>query len=278
MRAMKAFSDWLTRQPLLIFFVLGGGIFLLNALVGSPEQERIVLGSDVAEDLVQMSSELLDRPLSPPEREAEIQRYVDQEILVREAVARGLHLKDSRVRKRLVDKMNFLLSEEPPEPTEADLQALYDRQPERYRTPETTSFEHIFFKRSKADAERLMEQIAAGEVPADDAGDKFWLGREMPFYAAAQLRVLFGYGFERALRPLAVGEWHGPIRSGPGWHLVRVQARHAPEDFPEEEVALRLRADWDAWYRENSREERLVELRTHYEVVLPAPAQGEPAE
>lgn len=251
---------------------------MLNALLGEPEREQIVLTSAAAEDLVQMSSELLGRPLAPPERESLVHDYIDQEILIREAVARGLHLNDPRVRKRLAEKMNFLLSEEPPEPTAADLQALYEADPGRYRTPKTTSFEHIFFKESKASAEALMERILSGEEPAEGAGDKFWLGRQMPRYAAGQLLTLFGYEFERGLRALPVGEWQGPIRSGRGWHLVRVHARHEPEDLPDPERLRRLRADLDDRYREQSRERRLAALRNHYEIVFPEAPMGEEAQ
>ena len=269
---MKVFSNWFTREPLLGFLILGGVLFVLNYLVNEPERDEIVLTPAAVEDLVQMRSELLSRPLVRAEREALIHDYVDQEILIREAVARGLNLNDSRVRKRLIDKMNFLLSEEPPEPTGVDLQALYDADPGRYRTPKTTSFEHIFFTRDKAAAEALLDRIQAGEAPDADAGDKFWLGRQMRQYSAGQLLTLLGYKFERALQKLPVGEWQGPIRSGRGWHLVRVLARHEPEELPEQERLRLLRGDWDASYREQSRERRLAELRDHYEAVLPEPS------
>ena len=269
--AMKAIPKWFAREPLLGFLILGGGIFLLNYLVSGTERQQVVLTSAAVADLVRMRSELLDRPLAPDEREALVRDYVDREILIREAVARGLHLNDSRVRKRLTDKMNFLLSEEPPEPAAADLQALYDADPRRYRTPKSTSFEHIFFTKHKAAAEPLMVRIRAGEEPAEDAGDKFWLGRQMREYTAGQLLTLLGYKFERALRALPVGEWQGPLRSGRGWHLVRVLARHEPRDLPQPERLRRLRADWDAGHREKSREHRLAELRAHYDIVLPEP-------
>jgi peptidyl-prolyl cis-trans isomerase C len=192
-------------------------------------------------------------------------------------VSRDLHLNDPRVRKRLTDKMNFLLSEEPPEPTAADLQALYDADPGRYRTPRSTSFEHIFFTKDRAAAEALMARIRVGEEPVEGEGDKFWLGRQMQRYSAGQLLTLLGYKFERALRTVPVGEWRGPIQSGRGWHLVRVSARHEPEDLPDTERLRRLRADWDARHRERSRERRMAELRSHYEVVLPDPALDGPA-
>ena len=266
--------SWITREPLIGFLLLGGGIFLLNAWASEPERQQIVLSSPVADDLLKLQSELLDRPLAPPERQATIQAYLDNEVLVREAVARGLYLNDARVRKRLTDKMNFLLSDEPPEPTGADLQTLFEADPKRYQTPKSISFEHLFFNAEEAAAKAEMARIRGGEEPVEDAGDRFWLGRHMPHYAADQLLTLFGQEFERTLRELPIGEWRGPIRSASGWHLVRVLDRHEPEDLPEHERLRRLRADWDAQHREQSRKLRLAELRNHYEIVMPEPAEA----
>src|SRR5207248_607365 len=68
------------------------------------------------------------------EEAALIQRYIDNEVLYREALALGLDRGDIIVRRRLVQKMEFLTEglDPLPEPTDAELQAYLDAHAERY--------------------------------------------------------------------------------------------------------------------------------------------------
>jgi hypothetical protein len=71
--------------------------------------------------------------------------YIDEEVLLREAYREGLDRGDPRIRRWLIDKVEFLLAEEPAEPTPAELDALFREHAEKYRTPRAVSFDHVFF-------------------------------------------------------------------------------------------------------------------------------------
>ena len=81
--------------------------------------------------------------------------------------------------------------------------------------------------------------------------------------------MLLGFEFDQALRRLPVGEWHGPVKSARGWHLVRVEQHHEPRVLPDEELKRRLAADWKDNWREQQRERQLAQLRQRYDVVYP---------
>lgn len=225
---MKLIQTIRSVDPLIGFTLAGGAIFLLHALVAEPpiERERIEVTATTVDEIIRLRSEILSRPLTDEERAELIEQFVDEEILVREAVARGLHLADGKVRQRLRERMEFLLAESAPEPTAADLDRLRARHPNRYKTPQTVTFEHVFFAEDRGAAAALLEEVRDAARMPEAAGERFWLGRRMERYSASQLLVVLGAGFVDALGAMPTGEWTGPIESGRGWHLVRLESFH----------------------------------------------------
>lgn len=251
----------LLREPLLGFLALGAVIFWLDGRRDGPE--AIVVDPVVIDRLVEERELVLERPLNPGERDAIRQNFVDQEILLREALDMGLHLSDGRVRHRLADKMMFLLVEEPSPPDADALQAFYLERREHYVTDRLVSFEHRFFGDDRASAERV---LAAGVGDADSREEFFWLGKELERMSAQDLAATFGSAFPVALDALPVGEWRGPIASSRGWHLVRVTAWHPSEPIPREQLDERLRTEWIAEQRDGARAAALARLREQYDI------------
>ncbi len=263
------------KDPLIGFIFLGGMIFFLNAVFADPDRESIQLKSETVDNLVQMRRELLGRDLTEDERLELVENHINQEILVSEAVARGLHLLDSRVRDRLVRKMYFLIDQEPPEPTESELRSFYEANQENYMLPPAVTFEHIFYggEKGRRAAHTLLSKIRSGQVPTSDEGDPFWLGRKMEFYTAGQLASVLGFGFTGALQQLPLTNWAGPIRSARGWHVVRLDARHPAEPLPQDELQRRLRKDWAEQWKLDRRAQQINLLRNQYDVAM-APANS----
>jgi len=210
---------------------------------------------------------------TPADDAAVVARFVDDEILYREALALGLDRGDVIVRRRLLQKMEFLLdarAEREP-PTEADLQALLEAEPDRYRRPARVDFDHVFLDRIRhaADhAERAAEIRAALEAGSDPAreGDPFLRGRTFRAQSRLEIASLFGREFADAVVDLPVGRWSGPIPSTYGWHVVRV-TRSDPASLPAvDEIEAKLRLDWIERRRADVRREALAELRTRYEL------------
>ena len=262
------------RDPLVGFTLLGGLIFLTYNQFDEQTRPSIVVTETAINELVEERRLVLNREVSQNERDVLIANYIDREVLVGEAIARGLYRSDAKVRKRLADKMFFLLDEEPPEPTAAQLQAHFDEHPQDFLTPRTLTFEHVYFKDDRGAAEAALSAIRSGTKQADELGEIFWLGRRMERYSGKQLGVVMGLRFAQAIRTVTPGDWHGPLQSGRGWHLVRVLERHEPRLLPDAELQRRLADDWKADWRNRRRAETFAGLRAHYEVVMPGESSG----
>jgi len=90
---------------------------------------------------------------------------------------------------------------------------------------------------------------------------------------------LFGAEFAADVVGLAAGEWHGPMLSGYGVHLVYIHGRIEPPMPAFEVVKDQVRQDWVSERRREMSDEFFTQLLDSYEVVIEQPdeASGDPA-
>jgi parvulin-like peptidyl-prolyl isomerase len=108
------------------------------------------------------------------------------------------------------------------------------------------------------------------------------------YFASAtemDVRRQMGSGFAEQLMKLEPGQWHGPVLSGYGVHLVYVYENVAAPPAEFEAVQARVLEDWHVEKREEFNAEFFESLKGRYEIIvdeLPADrlleVQIEPAE
>jgi peptidyl-prolyl cis-trans isomerase C len=268
------------REPLVHFVILGAALFALYRVVApAVPTGAIVVTAALQRGFQQEHLRRHGRLPTPAEMRAIIARYVDTEVMLREALALGLDRGDIIVRRRLVQKMEFLnqgtMRVAPA--SDAELQAVLDRHPERYLLAGRATLEHVFVSShlhpddALAVAANLRERIAAGEDPVH-LGDPFLRGREFRSQTEGELAGVFGPGFARALEQVPLGEWAGPIASSFGQHLVRVSERSGGRPATVAEVRRELERDFDEAQRTEAARLALEQLRARYDVrIEPAP-------
>ena len=97
------------------------------------------------------------------------------------------------------------------------------------------------------------------------------LQRYYPQHTEAEIARLFGAQFAANVVGLAEGEWHGPILSGYGVHLIYIHARVEPPMPSFESVEDLVRQHWVTDRRRQMSEEFFNELLDSYEVVIEQP-------
>ncbi|HZR81106.1 MAG TPA: peptidylprolyl isomerase [Candidatus Binatia bacterium] len=263
------------REPLLHFALLGGLVFAAQAWLGPvASSRRIVVDESMRRALRQEHVRRTGSAPTADDERALVERYVDDEVLVREALRLGLDRGDVIVRRRLVQKMEFLAEEaEPiPEPTDEELARFLERHAERYGIPARVALTHVFVSgdrhgdRAEAIARELRAQIEAGANPAD-LGDPFPRGRDFGALGERDVAGVFGDAFAARVMQLPVDAWSDPIRSTYGWHLVRPTARTEARPARVADVRTAARLDWLEEKRAERRRAALDALRERYEVV-----------
>lgn len=261
-------------EPLVHFLILGAVVCGIHRAVAPPVPTHRIVLSDAA--IYGLRQEYVRRNGLPPTEQEEaalIQRYIDDEVLYREALAQGFERGDIIVRRRLIQKMEFALQEfEPlPEPPDTELQAYLEAHADRYAVPERVALTQVFVStdRHPQDASQraaaLRGQLLAGADPAT-LGDPFLRGQQVPLQAAAQLASTFGTQFAAQVMTLPPGNWSEPLRSSYGLHLVRVTERAAAVRPTLASVRANVLRDWQEERRSQMDRAAIERLRQRYEI------------
>jgi len=221
------------KEPLVHFIAAGAVLFVAGRIYESQTSiYRIVL---TPKHIAQLGNDYALQFGTQPDANtlaALIRRDVHDEILYRQGLALKLDQDDLIVRRRVVQKMQFLMQDlnPPAEPTAAQLQAYYDAHAGKYVRPPRATFTHIFFSADRADAEAraraVLSTLSDKTTRAPDKGDPFPDLYDFSSYEPEQVERLFGRTpFSLAVYAATPGHWAGPFRSGYGWHLLYVDAR-----------------------------------------------------
>jgi hypothetical protein len=263
----------LLREPLLHFVLLGALLFLWSAWQGggSAGSSRIVVTRGVVEHLATSFARTWQRAPSALELKGLIDEHVKEEIASREAMAMGLERDDVIIKRRLRQKLEFLLVDDAAAapPTDAELSDWLKRHPEAFRTEARLAFRQLLLRpdlrgaNTAADASKLLARLrgAGPEVSTRNLGDASMLPAETPLEPVREVVRAFGQEFADALLTLPPGQWSGPVESGFGLHLVLVRERS--DGAPAELAAVRPLVE-----REVLAERRKAEMQALYERLL----------
>lgn len=264
-RFRTALRSWISRagrlllsalkEPLFHFALAGSVLFVAGRYY--QEQTSVYRIVETPAHIAQLANEYAlqfgSQPDSPTLK-ALVQRDLHDEILFRQGLVMGLDKDDEIVRRRVVQKMQFLLQDlhPPAEPTDAQLTGFHDAHKSRYVQPAHVTFSHIYFSSDKGGsdaaqkrAEAVLAKLPAGTMRAPDLGDPFPDLYDFSNYDAEQAFRLFGHTpFSDALFKAPVGKWSGPFRSAYGWHLIFVDSRKSEESPPLSKVRESVRTDF----------------------------------
>lgn len=261
-------------EPLLQFLALGAVLFGLYAGVNetSGEPREIVIDQARIESLVAQFERSWQRAPAPEEREALVATWLHEEILYREGLALGLDRDDAVVRRRIVQKMDFLADvAAPTQPSDAELEAWLAAHPSDYRIEAVYSLRQLYFdpgrRGDRVDADLAAARAALARGASAD-GDPSLLPAALEAAPASEVARIFGTEFAAALDALALGGWQGPVRSGYGVHLVELRDRQPARAATLADARTALERDWRRSRREAASRAFYEELRRRYAIRL----------
>lgn len=275
----------LAREPVAHFALIGATLFALDAALAHPDAappdaERcpiavprgpIIVDDEARARLIADWTRTHPEPPTADELARLVQGLVDQEVLYREGLSRGLAEHDPQVHARVASQMTYVLESQLtiPEPDDAELHAWFRDHPTRYGRPERVDLTQVFVSSTDANAEararELLRLLQSGADP-NGLGDTFPGGRRLRGRKPADLAARFGEAFAAGLEAQPPGTW--TLRPSPlGLHLVRVDRWTSGEAASFDAVRDRVRHDWQQDQRDRAMERAKQALRERWEIV-----------
>jgi len=225
------------------FMIVGACVWLLlHCWIESTNRHSIYIGPQTREAISAGYFRQFGQTPTPQQLQELVDRYVRDEICLREGLALSLDKGDEIVRRRVIQKYEFLQTDLNAfgSPTPEQLARWYESNTNRYADPERVSFAHIFFSTQGQDergattrAARVLERLrAARATRAPEQGDAFPGPSDVSAISPEDAAKLFGRSeLTEQLFKQPAGQWSGPFHSGYGVHLVYV-FRHTPSRIP----------------------------------------------
>ncbi len=263
------------KDPLAHFLIVGAILFIVLSAVKPPENEdSIVVDRTALLSFVQYRSKafephaaaaLLDA-MSEDERKRIIDDYIREEALYREARQLGLDEGDYVIRRRMVQKLEFMseAATPPQQPDMTDLQAWYEANIEDYALQPGVTFAHVYISTrnkslivAESDAQTLLQTLRNKDAQFEDAtayGERFLFHTNYVERTFDYVKSHFGAEAAEFIfsNETPLSTWTGPVTSEHGVHLIYVTNRNPGRIPPLDEIRSRIAADL---IRERQRDE-----------------------
>jgi peptidyl-prolyl cis-trans isomerase C len=273
----------LTREPLVQFLLIGACIYAAYAAYGTPPEDAVdntvIVDTARIEAFVGQWQQRWNRPPTRRELTGLIDTFVREDVLYRQARAMGLDEDDPVTRRRMAQKLEFLTSDIAlfKQPADGELQQYFEDHQARYRDADLITFSHVFFdpdlrdETTIDDATAMLEGLRAAGDP-DSAklsqGDSLMLQSFFEGVSQSDVQRQLGSGFAETVMQLEPKEWHGPVLSGFGVHLVYVYAFEQAAEPVFEKVEQSVLEDWQKDQQERFNADFYENLKNRYDVVI----------
>ena len=257
----------LVQEPTVHFFLMAVVIFVIYAISQTNRENLLEVDQREIDARVFIQEMTTGQPLNDEQRQFIASNYVEEQILVREAIALGLD-NDARVHDMLAQKMRHVLSGDVIQPTADDLNNYYEENLERYRTLPLVSVNELVlntqdelsaevqaFLDSGSNAEMILAATAGNEAP-------------LPNVNRIDLANIFSPEFSEQVFNAESESWVGPYTSNRGQHWLKITERSEANLPPLNEITDRVRLDWIAEEEEILLQQEVDKLWDQYTIIV----------
>mgnify|MGYP001821954052 FL=1 len=270
------------REPLIHFFILGLSIFGLHAVLDRKPESivnnpyRVEVSSADVEWMRTIFNKQMGRGPTAQDLRGQVNQFIREQILSRQAVVMGLDEGDIVVRRRLAQKMEFLFKDlsAMTEPTEDELRKYFFENRWKYEIPPQVTFTQVNFS---IDNRGVEEAIQAAQARIKEGGDPYRLTtfRDASILSPGstqcsviEIRDQFGTDFAEAIKNLEAGSWYGPVKSAYGIHAVYIHDRQDTKLPNFLGIIDRIKNDWMTAKRDEYTRRVYGKIRSRYRVLV----------
>ena len=279
------------KEPLLHFLLAGFLLFVYFKVYGGDSglENTITINKETMLNFMQFQSKAFNKDVfeakfeqfSEKEKQQLLKQYIQEEALYREAIKLGLDQNDFVIKRRIVQKMEFILDdfdESLVTISQDSLEAYYQQHQQRYFQPKQYTFAHIFFKKGTNEkslkrANAFMQSTKHQKLSTTESlpfGDRFLYHRNYAEKTSGFLESQFGTSFTNALTKLEVTKtkWQGPILSDHGWHWVKLINKSAEGFSALPDIQSTVKADYLGYLKQQHKQQQIEQLIKEYKISI----------
>jgi hypothetical protein len=268
------------REPLVHFLLIGTGLFLMFSFMNGSSGEnlkRIVVSQTQVDQLAANFYRTWMRPPREDEIAGLVREHVRDEVYYREALSMGLDQNDLLIRRRMRQKMEFILEDltSESEPNDQVLMAFLQQHPDKFRQEPLVSFRQVYLNPDnrpnlEADAGKMLADLRAGAKP-ETLGDPTLVGYEFRSAHQSVIARSFGNAFAQEIVELEPRAWTGPLYSALGGHLVLVTDRTKGRLPALTEIRAEVEREYLVQRRRELKDIAYRKILEGYEVIMEQP-------
>ena len=263
----------LIQEPLLHFLLIGASVFFFYSFQNTQNKEQIIISKNDIKQLSLRWNKKWKRAPTKEELDELIQKRVYQEVLYKEALKMGLEKNDVIIKRRLVQKLEFVTSDmaQLVEPTRKELEDYLKEHSNRFREPTTLSFMQLYIDPQKHPNMQAYSQKRLKALRVSDAridGDDFTFEKSYQDLSLFDIKKRFGKAFTQKIVTLPIGSWQGNIYSGYGLHLVKIIKKGKGELRAFEKIKKLLKIEWQTQKQEQLNQKFYQELHQKYTIEI----------
>ncbi len=252
---------------------------------------KVITEADLEARMVGMPPYMRQQLSSPEGKQRFVQGLAEEEAIVQEAVAMGLDESEgfkAEMKLRRRDALIRIFYQEVIEarstPSDVEVAEYYENNQAGFRILEYLEARHILVD-SKSRALEIRSQLVGGasfdELAAEYSLDKKTSGRGGKLHGKIQRgAAIRGLGdlqeFVEACFQLDTEQISQPIKTGMGYHIVKVDARFPESVRPLDEARAEIVALLSPDMRDRTRDEVVKELMSKYKVQFLSESEPEP--
>ncbi|MCF6244042.1 MAG: peptidyl-prolyl cis-trans isomerase [Sulfurovum sp.] len=226
------------QEPLIHFLIIGILLFFITqsqpfSLLDN-NSKKITIQKDEINKLISFWKKKYNTTPTQEELDTLLEVYIENEILYTEALNMKLDKHDEGVKKILVDKLKYIVSE----PinfnkiSDKELQIFFDKNKKMFSKNKhtTITFGHIYFNPKEHDSIEEKSTSMYQKVKEKDfnrtyasQGDPFYKGSHFSQLSKKEISSIFSHSFFQELQKLPKQTWSKPVASGYGIHLIYIE-------------------------------------------------------
>jgi hypothetical protein len=254
-------------EPTSYFALIALALFSFYSFNQTFDQNRLEIDQREIDARLFLQEVSIGAELTPEQTQQATSAYIEEQILVKEAMAMGLD-NDTRIHNILAQKLRHVLSGDVIQPSASVLEEFFLAHADKYRSLPTVSVNELIFN-TKADLPAEVHKGLAGGSPGDSLLN-FATGSNSPLPRVSHLDLanIFSEDFADAVFAATDNIWAGPFISNRGQHWMQVFQR-SPALLPElSDIVDLVRLDWIAAEEDQRLNQEVAKLRSKYQIVI----------